>query len=76
MDNSSEYESSSDYDTTEEEEVKIKDQNNLSNSYLIDYSQIKCASCDVKSKQKENHTFIFFIFIMILIIIGYHFLKR
>ena len=72
----SEYDLSSDYDTTENEEVIIRSKkNNLLNSHIIDYSSLKCASCEADDITKKSN-FLIIIFAFLIIFIVYFCFKR
>lgn len=73
----SEYELSSNYETTEEEDVIIRNsKNNLSNLNLIDYSALKCASCNSTKKEDNNIGISLLILLSFLIILLYLFINK
>lgn len=80
----SEYDLTSDYQTTEENDVIIRNKqedviirnkqkdNNLSNYNLIDYSTLNCSSCQEKpnnSYQKKSNNFSFLLISLSVLII-------
>jgi len=75
----SEYDLTSDYQTTEEENVTVRNikkyDDNLLNNNLIDYSNLKCASCQEKPKS-NNFNFLLMVLSIIIIAIIYCFFKK
>ena len=73
----SEYELSSNYDTTEEEDIIIrKSKSNLLNLNLIDYSSLKCASCNLTKKKDNNISILLLMLLPFLIILLYLFINK
>ena len=75
----SEYDLTSDYQTTQEENIFIRNNkninNNLSNSNLIDYSTLNCTSCQEKT-ELNNFSFLLITVPILIILIIYCFFKK
>jgi hypothetical protein len=71
----SDYDITSDYETTEEESIvlRVNKTNNLLNSNLIDYSKLKCHSCQSDS---NNINFVIITLLFLIFVITYYFLKK
>jgi len=80
----SEYDLTSDYQTTEENDVIIRNKqkdNNLSNYNLIDYSTLNCSSCQEKpnnsyQKKSNNFSFLLISLSVFIIVIIYCFFRK
>lgn len=74
----SDYDMTSDYETTEEEPIilRINKTNNLLNTNLIDYSELKCHSCQSDSSSSKSNLLLITLLFLIILLIYYFFKKR
>ena len=71
----SDYDITSDYETTEEESIvlRVNKTNNLLNSNLIDYSKLECHTCQSDS---NNINFVMITLLFLVFVLTYYFLKK